>query len=520
MWRIHDERDRHADMNVLQRDIVSDDEINVLTVTTPQLWPLNAKKLLEEKGVNIDELKTMFTNVVFPWDDKYDGNRTFYSIRIEHRPLVIIKPVTTDEIEGILNYVNGKDMTVMVMNGRHTSSLKTGEMMIDMSFFVDKKICGKILVAGSGNTQGALNDFLFNECGLSVYSPLGSFTHPRVNTTAFPGGSAASVGSAGISTAGGVGSLCRTYALTVDSVKSFKITVPPTDKRAAKTMVASKKEHPNLFWALRGGVGSNFGIISEIRYKVIEVPTVMLYSIYWDWKDADKVLHVWKKNSKRRPYWFNEDVALYVNPETKFKGIELSGIYVMIDGKSVEEATEEIHEQLDQIVKPFNGELHIKEPIIYSDLYKRMVNGRPYFNYSIIQTMFSDNLDPEKVIKLIEKGVGLKGPISISFTLLGGKIDDASSKAMAFYPRKKRFFVDIASFWQSANDGQAIDHWTNRVVTELLDRDTYVYVGFPITFSNIKHTNRVYYGKNYDKLKEIKHHYDPLNILTYCGTIE
>jgi FAD/FMN-containing dehydrogenase len=519
MWRIHDERDRHSDMNALQRDVI-DDEINVLTVTTPQLWPINAKKLLEKKNVDTNELKTMFTNVLFPWDDGYDSGRTFYSIRIEHRPLFIVKPVSTTEIERILDYVNDKRLTVMVMNGRHTSSLKTGEVMVDMSFFVSKELCGETLVAGAGNTQGMLNDYLFNVCGLSVYSPLGSFTHPRVNTNAFPGGSAASVGSAGISTAGGVGSLCRTYALTVDSVKSYKITVPPTNSRSAKTMMVSKKKHPNLFWALRGGVGSNFGIISEITYKIIEVPKIMQYSIYWDWDNATNLLHAWKKNSKCRPYWFNEDVALYVNPETKFKGIELSGIYVMVNGKSTEDAVKEIHEQLDPIVEPFNGELHIKEPMIYSDLYKQMVRGRPYFNYSIIQTMFSDKLDPEQVVRLIEKGGGLNGPISISFTLLGGKIDDVSSKEMAFYPRKRRFFVDIASFWQSATDGQSIDNWTNRIVDDLLDDNTYAYVGFPITFSNIKRTNRVYYGRNYDKLKEIKRHYDPLNILTYCGTIE
>lgn len=517
MWRIHDERDRQNYLLNDTKDIVPmTNDVNDLTVTTPQLWPINARSILEKKNVNIQELQEMFTNVIFPWDDKYDGNRTFYSIRIEHRPLIIIKPTTSLEIEQILNYVKEKRLTVMIMNGRHTSSLKTGELLIDMSYFVNKEINGKILIAGAGNTQGALNDYLFNICGLSVYSPLGSFCHPRVSTTAFPGGSAASVGSAGISTAGGVGSLCRTYALTVDSIKSYKITVPPTDKKPARTIIVSKRNHPNLFWALRGGIGSNFGIISEITYKIIEVPKIIKYSIYWEWKDAENVLYKWKKSSKCRPYYFNEDIALFVNPQTQYKGIELSGIYVMVDNKTVEDAIKEIHEQLDCL----NGELHIDSPLAYSDLYKQMVKDRPYYNYSIIQTMFSDKLEPEKVIKLINKGMGLKGPISISFTLLEGKISEKSSTDMAFYPRKKRFFIDIASFWQSANQGQPIEHWTNTVVNELLDSHTYAYVGFPITFSNVKHTNEVYFGKNYRKLKEIKRYYDPLNLLTECGTIE
>ena len=166
------------------------------------------------------------------------------------------------------------------------------------------------------------------------------------------------------------------------------------------------------------------------------------------------------------------------------------------------------------------GKLTINDKIPYSDLYRKLVKNRAYFNFSIIQPLFSDKIYSKQVVEMLDDAKNQPGPISISFQLLGGEVSKVSSKATAFYPRKKQFFVDIASFWQNITESQSMESWTNTIVSTLLDvKDTYAYVGFPITFSNIKYSNKVYYGKNYKRLQKIKAYYDPLNILTQCGTI-
>ena len=309
-----------------------------LTTTTPEYWPINAKNMLTEKHVNICNLRKMFTHVVFPWDNKYNTERVYFSLRIEQRPLFIVKPVSVCEIERILNYVKLKKLSIRIMNGRHSSQLTYSDVLVDMSGFKRKELKGNVLIVGAGNTQGALNEFLFNEKKVEHYSHFGAFIHPRVDTEAFPGGSAASVGSAGISTAGGVGTLCRTYSLTVDSVLAFKITLPPTEKRKSMTVIASKNAHSNLFWALLGGVASNFGIISEIVFKIIEVPHIIQYSITWPWSQAVTVLDQWKNTSPNRPKQFNEEMIVYHNPKTKVQGIELGGIYTIPRGQTEKQA--------------------------------------------------------------------------------------------------------------------------------------------------------------------------------------
>lgn len=257
----------------------------------------------------------------------------------------------------------------------------------------------------------------------------------------------------------------------------------------------------------------NFGIISEITYQIIEVPSIIQYSIHWNWSEAAKVLHQWSKESLQRPIQFNEDLALFNIPLSNEKEIELSGYYVIPKDQSEKDAIKKIHSQLDSL----GGDLIIKPAIPYSQLYTGLVINRQYYNFSIIQTMFTDIIQSKDIVKLINEA---KGRVSISFTLLGGKIINKSTKTSAFYPRKKHFFVDVATSWNTMIEGQEIEEWTDKTVKTLINIDcTYVYVGFPITFTNIKYENTIYFGKHYPALQKIKKYYDPLNIFTHTGTI-
>ena len=69
-------------------------------------------------------------------------------------------------------------------------------------------------------------------------------------------------------------------------------------------------------------------------------------------------------------------------------------------------------------------------------------------------------------------------------------------------------------------NSQENQNWLNDYFKQLVPLSNGVYLGFPITFTNIPYTNMIYYGKtSYKKLIEIKKKYDPENILTYSGTL-
>ena len=640
----------------------------MLNTTTLEIWPIKVRQILSDKKICVKDLENTYENIYFPWTidkkENYNGLRNYYSLRIQQRPLFIIRPICTTDLENILDYCLLKNLTLRICNGRHSSQLCESEVLVDTTLFKDIKLEGEVLTVGGGVTQGQANDFLFKESNVEHYSHFGRFD----KTFAYPGGSAASVGVGGISTAGGVGTLGRTYGLTIDSIISFKITIPPTLENSSKceillksrTIIASKKEHSNLFWALKGCPASNYGIISEIKYDIIEVPEVIEYSIDWDWNVAEEKLKLWRDTSITRSKEYNEDVSLYIteeplvkkechvvqeklcrdtsiteskediliniteeslggkkchnpkeklwkdtsitgsnennegklinitkeplgrkechnpkeklwkdtsiniteeplvkkechnhkekicrdisiniieeslvkkechNPKEKLRKdplskkkchIHLSGIYVNINNLSKEEC----NKQITKTVSYLGGVLIITPSTKYSSLYKTLVKNRAYNNFSIIQPFFTDYFNTEVIIKHIERGIKLKGQVSISFQLLGGTIKDVSSKSASFYPRNKNFFVDVASSWNEMSNTASTENWTEDIVTYFIKKENYAYVGFPITFSNItnskKFSSEIYFGSNNEYLKILREYYDPFGILKKCGTL-
>jgi hypothetical protein len=484
----------------------------MLSVTTPDLWPMTAKRILEDKGVNPETVKSTFENVVFPWDNEYNTQRNYFSLRIQVRPLMIVKPTNTNEIEAVLDFVKEKSLIVQLMNGRHTTNMVDSEVLVDLSFMNKVRVRGDEIVCGGGSTQGRANDVLF-ENG-EHYSHFGHPDHPRI--PAFAGGSAATVGVGGITSVGGVGVLARTFGLTVDHVNSYTITLPPNECSPSRTIKATKDQNADLFWALRGGGANNFGVVSKIRLSILEVPELIKYNVVWPWTNATRVLDYWRHSSMNRPRNYDEEMNV---SKSTTPSISLTGYYVVFNNESVHESQELIRRELGPLVTDFDGRLSFTR-VKYSDLYRTLVENRKYFNFSVIQAFFVQEFSPANVVELVDGAVVDDGFVSISLQLLGGAIRDVQPNETAFFPREANFFVDIATSWFRLHSSQNRNTWCNSAVLEFLRNvENTVYLGFPLTYTNVRTTNRVYYGDNYRRLQEVKATYDPLNLLSPCGTL-
>ncbi|MDQ2788228.1 MAG: FAD-binding dehydrogenase [Pseudonocardiales bacterium] len=104
-----------------------------------------------------------------------------------------------------------------------------------------------------------------------------------------PAGTCPSVGIAGLTLGGGVGVVSRKYGLTCDRLVSATVV---TADGTSRTVSASAD--PDLFWALRGGGGGNFGIVTSLTFDTVPAPQLTVFLLGFPAGAVPDVLGGWQ----------------------------------------------------------------------------------------------------------------------------------------------------------------------------------------------------------------------------------
>ena len=83
------------------------------------------------------------------------------------------------------------------------------------------------------------------------------------------GGGCTSVGAAGgFTQGGGFGSFSKKYGTAASNILQVEVVTANGD-----ILIANNCQHTDLFWALRGGGGGTFGVVTKMTLKTYELPT-------------------------------------------------------------------------------------------------------------------------------------------------------------------------------------------------------------------------------------------------------
>jgi FAD/FMN-containing dehydrogenase len=221
--------------------------------------------------------------LVRPDDESYADAISLWNGMIKKRPAVVIRPAGLQDVVRTIAFVRDNELELSIKGAGHNIAglaLTDGGVTLDMSGLkgVDVDTDRRLARVGPGCTLGDV-DRATQEHGLAT-------TLGFVSAT----------GVAGLTLGGGFGYLTRRFGWTVDDLEEVEIvTADGTVRRASRT------EHDDLFWAIRGG-GGNFGVATEFVFRLHEVgPQVTSGLIAWPASEADGVLDLYRSVVESAP---------------------------------------------------------------------------------------------------------------------------------------------------------------------------------------------------------------------------
>jgi FAD/FMN-containing dehydrogenase len=132
------------------------------------------------------------------------------------------------------------------------------------------------------------------------------------------------VGISGLTLGGGVGVLGRKFGLTCDNLLSAQVVV--ADDRV---LTCNAQSNADLFWALRGGGGGNFGVVTSFTFRVYSVGSLSLFTLRWPWSSAATVVDAWQHWAPQAPDEIWSNCLLQATADKNADPlIQVNGVYV------------------------------------------------------------------------------------------------------------------------------------------------------------------------------------------------
>jgi len=210
--------------------------------------------------------------LLLPGQEGYDVARQVLNPVINKHPALVVRPSGPADIMNAVSFARERNLLVAVKCGGHSFSGKStceGGMQIDLSSFRSARVDPESRTAyiAGGSLLGELDHE--------------TMAHGLVTTA----GTVSHTGVGGLTLGGGFGRLARRYGLALDNVSGVDIVTAD-----GKLVHASAEEHPDLFWAVRGG-GGNFGVVTSFEFKLHPMSrTVIGGDVVFPLKDLPGVL--------------------------------------------------------------------------------------------------------------------------------------------------------------------------------------------------------------------------------------
>lgn len=195
-------------------------------------------------------------------------------------PRAVVRCATPGDVAAAIAAARAAQSPVAVRSGGHcfAGRSSTTGILIDVGPMDRVEVSGELATVGAGAPLGQVYDVLAR--------------HGRT----IPAGCGPTVGIAGLTLGGGLGILGRTHGLTADSLRAAQVVL------ADGSIVGCDQDRDaDLFWALRGAGGAQFGVVTSLTLATVPEPEITTFHLTWTAPDAVAVVAAWQAWSPAGP---------------------------------------------------------------------------------------------------------------------------------------------------------------------------------------------------------------------------
>ncbi len=427
-----------------------------------------------------------------PADAAYGQARKVWNGMIDKHPALIARCTgVADVVQGIA-FARTHDLPVAMRCGSHNAA---GHATCDGGVVLDLTPMKGIRVDAAQRRVQAQGGVLWREFDreTQVYG---------LGTT---GGAVNDTGIAGLTLGGGIGWLMGQHGLACDNLVSADVVTAD-----GTVLTASATEHPDLFWALRGG-GGNFGVVTSFEYQLHPVSQWFAGTVVYPRSQARDILR------------YHRDFSEACSDSTA----AFAGLMTLPDGTPIIALPIGYHGPLDE------GE-RILAPL------RRL--GTPLFDdvgpksYTEVQTIFNPEVFPHGMQRYWKSSF-LKNPpdaaldIALEYAdqmasphsmillyLVHGAATRVPADATAFGLREALWNLDVIGQWTEPADANQHIPWVRECWKAL---DAHSTGGVYVNHLGSDEPERVRdaFGQNYARLVQVKQQYDPANVFRFNQNI-
>lgn len=440
--------------------------------------------------------------VVTPPDDGYEEARKIWNGRFDVRPSAVARCATPEDVEACLDFAREEGLSVSVRSGGHDYA---GNSVCDDCLVVDVSAMDRVEVDGDGGTVRVGPGARWRDVD----------GRTQARGLATTGATVSTVGVAGYTLGGGTGHLARSLGLAADNLVAAEVVTP--DRGPVRV---SEREHPDLFWAIRGGDG-NFGVVTELELRLHPVgPELLAGQLVFPYEDAPAVLRGYRELMAEAPDEFNcYAFFLRVPPAPAFPE-EYHGrpaLDLVLAHAGDITRGRELADSLGALGSPI---LRAVEPQPYVQLQQAFDAGVPeglrWFTRAHYRREISD-----RVLDLLVEGCReLPGTVSMVYLEpMGGAIGRVEPTATAFPHRDAHYSVHLLPGWEDPAEDEAIMNWARGLHDDLTGEGASgVYVN--LLAEDEKDRVPGAYGRNLERLKKVKARWDGDNLLRVNHNVE